>query len=73
VDTLGAAYARAGRFPEARQHAELALLLARARDENEKVAGIQERLALYQRGIAYQDEKGSSDQSGATEMAAVYR
>jgi spermidine synthase len=52
LDTLAAAYAAAGRFPDAQRVAQQALASASRRD----LAGpISERLALYRAGLPYRE------------------
>jgi Tfp pilus assembly protein PilF len=50
LDTLAAAYAESGRFPEALETARKALRLARARDEKALANDIAKHLALYRMG-----------------------
>ena len=56
LDTLAAAYAEAGNFPEAISTAEWAAELARARGRTDLAREIQQRLALYGQGRPYRDE-----------------
>jgi len=56
LDTLAAAYAEAGNFPEAIRTAELAAELARAAGKTDLDREIQPRLALYRQGRPYRDE-----------------
>ena len=56
LDILAAAYARAGRFDEARNTARLALSLA----ESDRVQEIEERLARYKKREAYQQQATSA-------------
>ena len=59
LDTLGAAYAEAGRFPEAVTAARKALALATKRDERQLAEAVRSRIALYEAGKPYhQSEKG---------------
>jgi tetratricopeptide (TPR) repeat protein len=51
LDTLAAAYAEAGRFPEAVAAAEMALKLA----TEDLARGVRTRLMLYQKGQAYRE------------------
>jgi tetratricopeptide (TPR) repeat protein len=53
LDTQAAAQAAAGRFREAAGTARVALELARRAGRVSLAAGIRDRLALYERGIAY--------------------
>lgn len=53
LDTLAAAYAAAGRFPEAVTAAESAVTLAREKGELEIAAVIEARLERYRRGEAW--------------------
>jgi tetratricopeptide (TPR) repeat protein len=55
VDTLAAAYAEAGRFPEAIKTAETAIQLATASNQASLAAEIKTRLQLYQAGTAYRE------------------
>jgi tetratricopeptide (TPR) repeat protein len=56
LDTLAAAYAEAGNFPEAISTAQRALKLARASGRSDLAREIQQRLALYRQGRPYRDE-----------------
>jgi tetratricopeptide (TPR) repeat protein len=56
LDTLAAAYAAAGNFPEAVKAAEKAVKLAEAADEKDLAEKIQERLDLYKSGRPYYDK-----------------
>ena len=56
LDTLAAAYAEAGNFPEAISTAERAAELARAAGRTDLAREIQPRLALYRQGRPYRDE-----------------
>ena len=60
LDTLAAAYAEAGRFPEAESTAQKALALVQSANQASAVADIQSRLALYRAGRAYRDPPPSS-------------
>lgn len=53
LDTLAAAYAAAGNFPEAVKTAEKAIKLAEAADEKDLAKEIQERLGLYKTDQPY--------------------
>ena len=55
LDTLAAAYAEAGRFPEAVQTARRAVATAAAARQNDLAAQIQSRLELYQAVRAYRE------------------
>jgi hypothetical protein len=57
LDTLAAAYAEAGRFPEAVQTAEKALAAASRWDNKTLSDGIQQRLKLYRAGKPYREAK----------------
>jgi hypothetical protein len=50
LDTLAAAYAEAGRFPEAVTTAQRALHLAEARSNTALAGSLQSQLKLYQDG-----------------------
>jgi tetratricopeptide (TPR) repeat protein len=63
LDTLAAAYAEAGRFPEAVQIATQLLDLARKQDNRRMVAALQERLALYQAGTPFRDSRPAPSDS----------
>jgi hypothetical protein len=56
LDTLAAAYAAEGNFPEAINIARQALKLARQDGRTELARNIDKRIALYQQGRAYCDE-----------------
>jgi protein O-mannosyl-transferase len=56
LDTLAAAYAATGNFPEAIDTAQMALALARQGGRTELARNIGQRIALYQQGRAYRDE-----------------
>ena len=53
LDTLAAAYAEAGRFPEATETARRALSLANQQNDRQLVAGLNARLALYEAGTPF--------------------
>ncbi len=53
--TLAAAYAEAGRFPEAVQTAERALTLATGQNNTVLAETLQTRIKLYQAGLPYRD------------------
>ena len=55
LETLSAAYAAAGRFPEAVETAEKALNLALSANQQQLVDKIQNLLELYKRGQPYRD------------------
>lgn len=55
IDTLGAAYAAAGRFDEAIRVAEIAVKIASAQVRLEFADRVQRRLALYQAGKPHDD------------------
>lgn len=55
LDTLGAAYATAGRFDEAIASAQKAIELARSAGQRQLVEEIQTRLELYRSGKAYRE------------------
>ena len=55
LDTLAAAYAEAGRFPEAVAAAQQAAAVATARGQKELAAQIQTRLELYRAGKPYRE------------------
>jgi cytochrome c-type biogenesis protein CcmH/NrfG len=55
LGTLAAAYAEAGRFPEAVAAAQRALELATARAAAVQVESLRARLGLYQAGSPYRD------------------
>ena len=56
LDTLAAAYAEAGNFPEAISTGQWAAELARASGRTDLAREIQQRLALYQQGRPFRDE-----------------
>jgi tetratricopeptide (TPR) repeat protein len=55
LDTLAAAYAEAGRFPEALQTARKALELARQQDEPALAESLQAKIRLYQAGTPFRE------------------
>ena len=55
LDTLAAAYAEAGRFPEAVQIASQLLELARQQDNRRLLGALEARLALYQAGTPFRE------------------
>jgi tetratricopeptide (TPR) repeat protein len=55
LDTLAAAYAEAGDFPEAIETAQRALSLALVRNDATLVNAVHTRLKLYQSGLPYHD------------------
>jgi Flp pilus assembly protein TadD len=55
VSVLAAAYAEAGRFPEAISTAQRAQQLAAAQSNSQVAAAVQQQLAYYQSGRAYRD------------------
>ena len=55
LDTLAVAYASSGRFGMARQTARRALDLARANDDEQLAAGIEQRLALFRSAQPYRE------------------
>ena len=63
LDTLAAAYAAAGRFPEAVATAERALVLARPSQQKELVEQIQNRLDLYKASRAYIEKPSNQNTS----------
>ena len=58
LDTLAAAYAEAGRWPEAVATAEEAVVLAQSASRNTLAAQIQSRLDLYRGGRPYRAPPG---------------
>jgi tetratricopeptide (TPR) repeat protein len=59
LDTLGAAYAEAGRFPEAVNAAEKALVIATKQADRKLADAVRSRIALYEAGKPFhQDEAG---------------
>jgi tetratricopeptide (TPR) repeat protein len=57
LDTLGVAYAEAGRFSDAIQAAQQAIELAQAAGQTDQVRRIQERLRWYHAGRPYREGK----------------
>ena len=55
LDTLGVAYAAAGRFGEAVEATEKAIALAREAGEDKDIGAIEDRLALYRAGECYEE------------------
>jgi len=55
LGTLAAAYAEAGRFPEAVSTTQRALALVSAHTNSAQAAALKDRLALYQSGSPYRD------------------
>ena len=58
--TLGAAYAEAGRFPEALKAAKRALQLAMAEGNTQRADSIRAQIALYESGVAFRDLRHAS-------------
>ena len=56
MDTLGAAYATASRFAEAKATAEKALKLARETGQNDLADAIENRIKLYEAGQPYREK-----------------
>jgi hypothetical protein len=52
-DALAAAYAEAGRFPEALKTAQAGLALTTAKTDPRVTAGLKSRAALYAKGMPY--------------------
>jgi len=63
LDTLAAAYAAAGQFPQAVETAQKAIKLASAAGQNNLTQRIQKRLLLYQSRQPYRERIRSSDPS----------
>ena len=61
VGTLAAAYAEAGRFPEAFRAAEKAVALATAAGQTELAEKNRQLLDMYQAGKAYHEGKPDKD------------
>ena len=57
LDTLGAAYAEAGRFPEALKTARHAAALATQSNDDARATDIKSRIALYESGRPYHEAK----------------
>ena len=55
LDTLAAAYAEAGRFPEAAQTARRAVALAEQQNQQTLIAPIQAKIRLYEAGKPFRD------------------
>ncbi len=65
LGTLAAAYAEAGRFPEAVKTAEQALALASSQNSAALADSLRARIKLYQAGSPYRDaQQPSASQSG---------
>lgn len=60
LDTLAAAYAEAGRFPEAILAAEEAISLAVAQRDAQMVQSLRDKLSLYRSGLSYHEPPDSS-------------
>ncbi len=60
LGTLAAAYAEAGRFPEAVKTAERALTLATGQNNTALAETLRARIKLYQAGSAYRDAQQAS-------------
>ncbi len=58
--TLGAAYAEAGRFPEALETAHRALQLALVEGNTSRADSIREQISLYESGSAFRDRRFQS-------------
>jgi len=56
VGTLAAAYAEAGRFPEAVETGRRALELVKAQGDPKQIEASRARLGLYEAGKAFRDE-----------------
>jgi tetratricopeptide (TPR) repeat protein len=61
IGTLAAAYAEAGRFPEAIATAQRALQLANAQNDSALASRLSAQLKLYQTGIPYRDTGDAGD------------
>ncbi len=59
LDTLAAAYAEAGRFPEAIRASRKAVDLASSRGQQELAKQMESRMRLYQAGRPYHEGAGS--------------
>jgi tetratricopeptide (TPR) repeat protein len=57
LDTLGAAYAEAGRFPEAVKTARRALALARQQNNQRQAEALKARIALYEARAPFRDTR----------------
>jgi Flp pilus assembly protein TadD len=60
LDTLAAAYAEAGRFPEAVQTARKALDLVNRQNNESLAEGLKARLRLYEAGTPYRDNSAAA-------------
>ncbi len=56
LDTLGAAYASAGKFAEAKATAEKALNIAKSSGKEDLAGKIQKRIKLYEAGQPYREQ-----------------
>ena len=56
LDTLAAAYAEAGRFPEAVETARRALAIAIQQNDRGVAAGLNARIALYEAGTPFRTQ-----------------
>jgi Flp pilus assembly protein TadD len=56
IDTLAAAYAESGRFDQAVRYQQLAIQNLRPEDRNAQLAGMQNRLQLYESGEPYRGQ-----------------
>jgi tetratricopeptide (TPR) repeat protein len=56
IDTLAAAHAESGRFDEAVRYEQLAIQNLRPEDRKEQLAGMQNRLQLYESGRPYRGQ-----------------
>jgi hypothetical protein len=65
LDTLAAAYAEAGRFPDAVATARAALKLAAKLDRPEWAKSVRARIALYEAGRAYRGPLPQSSERGS--------
>ncbi len=64
LDTLAAAYAEAGRFPEAVATLDKAVELAAARGREEEALKLQKRLQAYRSGRPYREPQGAAHRGG---------
>jgi tetratricopeptide (TPR) repeat protein len=71
LDTLSAAYAEAGQFPEAIKTAEAALSLATSRNMADLVKEISERIKLYKSGLPFHQKLLPSAQPPSTPTKPV--
>jgi tetratricopeptide (TPR) repeat protein len=62
LDTLAAAYAEAGQFPEALQAAQMALSQAEALGNTTLAETLRQRVGLYRAGTPYRDPRDRGDQ-----------